>query len=91
MKATARITYDIPQSLGSRAPAKGDYLRTISRRDSATLSVYLILSVREVRRLVPSSSRRFQLTVQRGYSAGDIGSEFCWRLHWYSRSRKQKT
>lgn len=85
VKATARITYDIPRSLGQRSPQPGDFLRSISRRDNSTLTVYLIVGVREVRRRKPCDSRRFVLTVQRGYSVGDIREAFCWRLHWNTR------
>ena len=87
--ATRTITYDIPRNLGDRSPAAGEFIRSIARRDGATLSVYLILGVREIRRRKPSASRRFKLHVQRGYSMADIADgERCWWLHWNSRHSK---
>lgn len=87
---TSTITYDIPYSMGGRAPATGDFIRSIGRRTNETLSVYLIVGVREVRRRRPSESRRFSLKVQKGWTVGDIADGvMCWRLHWYSRKSKR--
>lgn len=82
IKSTGRITYDIPRVMGSRSPIRGEFLRSISRRDNSTLTVYLIVWVREVRRRKPWDYRRYVLTVQRGYTAADAAGLFCWRLHW---------
>lgn len=87
MNPTCTITYDIPRQMMGREPRRGDFIRTVSRRDGSTNSVYLVVQSHEVRRRVPSPNRRFKLVVQRGYGAHDLQRAvgMIWDLHWYSR------
>ena len=86
-----RIVYDIPRAMAQRSPTSGDYIRSVSRRDGQTLTVYLIVGTREVKRRKPSENRRFVLTVQRGYTIADaLKAEFSWRLHWNTRKARRR-
>lgn len=86
-RVTRRITYDLPRLI-EQTPKAGDFLKSISRVDGRTLSVYLITRAREVRRRKSGLDRRFALTVQIGYSALDLSDSRCWTLYWFSRKRK---
>jgi hypothetical protein len=83
--ATRTITYDLPRTI-LETPKSGDYLRSISRVDQRTLSVYLILRVREVRRRQPHKDRRFKLVVQAGYSASEETRG--WWMYWSARRKR---
>jgi hypothetical protein len=83
------ITYDLPRAFG-QIPKPGELIASISRVDSRTLSVYLILSAREVRRRRPSDYLRFKLKV-RMVERGDPKAKTQWWMHWNSRSLKTFT
>ncbi len=86
MKLTATITYDLPLTAGT--PQAGDWLKSVRRTTGETLTVYLILKVRLVRRRTRKGhGTRYKLTVQRGYTAQDALGRMTWCLHWHSRKK----
>src|SRR5260370_986926 len=85
MSLTKRICMEVRDS--DRTPVAGHMIQTVTKKKAPT--VYLIVAVRQIKRRVANSLRRFCLDVHTEDSLPNgIPAEDVWSLQWFPRTKR---